>query len=175
VRPIAIAVLLAAFLATASAPRPGLAEQAQPSEEAHWPAVAQKKWPPNNSMPRHHVAMAWGVPAPYAQASNPLERSSATVRRGAKVYAAHCVSCHGPSGQGDGKAGRNLSPPAGNLAWLAQLPASRWDPYIYWTVIEGGSAFGTAMPAFKDALSNDDIWAVIAYVEARLPPKPKSR
>ena len=29
------------------------------------------------------------------------------------------------------------------------------------------------MPAFKDTLSRDDIWAVIAYIQARLPQKAK--
>jgi mono/diheme cytochrome c family protein len=42
---------------------------------------------------------------------------------------------------------------------------------MYWTVAEGGAQFGTAMPAFKDGLSKDEIWAVIAYIQARLPQK----
>lgn len=125
------------------------------------------------SMPRHHAAMMSGVPAPYSALSNPLPRAKATVDRGAKVYAANCSSCHGPTGQGDGKAGQRLSPPPGNLAWLSQMPMAGWDPFMYWTVAEGGSAFGTAMPAFKATLSNDDIWSVIAYIQARLPPAPK--
>jgi len=40
---------------------------------------------------------------------------------------------------------------------------------MYWTIAEGGAQFGTAMPAFKNALSSDDIWAVTAYIQARLP------
>jgi mono/diheme cytochrome c family protein len=44
-----------------------------------------------------------------------------------------------------------------------------WDPFLYWTVAEGGARFGTAMPTFKDTLSEDDIWAVIAYIQAQLP------
>jgi len=46
---------------------------------------------------------------------------------------------------------------------------ARWDPFVYWTIAEGGAQFGTAMPAFKKALSSDDIWAVTAYIQARLP------
>jgi mono/diheme cytochrome c family protein len=42
-------------------------------------------------------------------------------------------------------------------------------PFMYWTIAEGGASFGTAVPAFKDALSNDEIWAVIAYLQAHLP------
>lgn len=41
------------------------------------------------------------------------------------------------------------------------------------TIAEGGAQFGSAMPAFKDVLSRDDIWAVIAYIQARLPQKAK--
>jgi mono/diheme cytochrome c family protein len=67
--------------------------------------------------------------------------------------------------------GRTLSPPPANLALLAQMPMVQWDPYMYWTVAEGGTRFGTAMPAFMDSLSKDDIWAVIAYIQARLPQK----
>ena len=121
------------------------------------------------SMPRHHQAMMSGVPAPYDGLTNPLPRTRETLDRGATVYAENCASCHGPTGRGDGEAGRDLSPPPGNLAWLSQMPMVRWDPFMYWTVAEGGAQFGTAMPAFKDTLSSDDIWAVIAYIQARLP------
>jgi mono/diheme cytochrome c family protein len=42
------------------------------------------------------------------------------------------------------------------------MPMAQWDPFMYWTIAEGGAEFGSAMPAFKDALPKDDIWAVIA-------------
>ena len=121
------------------------------------------------SMPRHRQAMMSGVPAPYDDLTNPLPRTRETLDRGAIVYAENCASCHGLTGLGDGEAGRDLSPPPGNLAWLSRMPMVRWDPFMYWAIAEGGVQFGTAMPAFKDTLSSDDIWAVIAYVQARLP------
>jgi mono/diheme cytochrome c family protein len=125
------------------------------------------------SMPRHHAAMMSGIPAPYDAMTNPLPRTRETVERGARVYAENCESCHGATGFGDGAAGRQLSPPPGNLAWLSEMPMGQWDPFMYWTVAEGGTQFGTAMPAFKDGLSKDDIWAVIAYVQAQLPQSAK--
>lgn len=121
------------------------------------------------SMPRHHQAMRSGVPAPYDSFANPLPRTRQTLERGAAVYTENCASCHGPTGQGDGVAGRELSPLPGNLAWLSRMPMVRWDPFMYWAIAEGGAEFGTAMPAFKETLSNADIWAVIAYIQARLP------
>jgi mono/diheme cytochrome c family protein len=45
---------------------------------------------------------------------------------------------------------------------------------MYWTVAEGGAPLHAAMPSFKDTLSKDDSWAVIAYIQARLP-RSKSR
>jgi hypothetical protein len=60
-------------------------------------------------------------------------------------------------------------PPLANLALPSQMPMVQWDSFMYWTVAEGGAQFGSAMPAFKDALSKDDIWAVIAYIQAHLP------
>jgi mono/diheme cytochrome c family protein len=130
-------------------------------------------WPEAGSMPRHQLAMMWGVPEPYRSLSNPLPQSRTTVNRGAVIYTENCASCHGVTGAGDGEAGHDLTPPPGNLAWLSQMPVVKWDPFMYWTVAEGGVQFGTAMPAFRDVLSKDDIWAVIAYIQARLPQKPE--
>ena len=120
-------------------------------------------------MRRHHFAMMSGIPASYRSLTNPLPQTRETVERGAAVYEKNCASCHGTTGAGDGPAGRTLSPPPANLAWLAQMPMVQWDPFMYWTVAEGGAQFGSAMPAFKEALSKDNIWAVIAYIQARLP------
>lgn len=122
-----------------------------------------------SSMPRHHFAMMSGIPAPYNSMSNPLPRTRQTVERGAAVYEKNCASCHGATGAGDGPAGRTLSPPPANLTWLSQMPMAQWDPFMYWTVAEGGAQFGSGMPAFKETLPKDDLWAVIAYLQARLP------
>jgi len=130
-------------------------------------------WHGPGPMPRHHVAMMWGIPEPYTSMTNPLPRTDKTLKKGEAVYAAYCASCHGKEGLGDGEAGRNLSPPPGNLAWLSDMPMARWDAFMYWTIAEGGSQFGTAMPAFRGVLSKDDTWAVTAYIQAHLPHKAK--
>jgi mono/diheme cytochrome c family protein len=53
------------------------------------------------------------------------------------------------------------------------MPMAQWDPFMYWTIAEGGAQFGTAMPAFKSVLSENDIWVVTAYIQARLPQRSK--
>jgi mono/diheme cytochrome c family protein len=175
-------LLVSVMVSAASLATTADAQQAQRQDPNPWSqCCGMGQWPMEpgmmgrgmgpmaGSMPRHHQAMMSGVPAPYAGLTNPLPRTRETLERGAAVYAENCVACHGPTGRGDGEAGRDLVPPPGNLAWLARMPMVRWDPFMYWTVAEGGAPFGTAMPAFKEALSSDDIWAVIAYVQARLP------
>lgn len=123
------------------------------------------------SMARHHFAMMNGVPAAYRSLSNPLPRTRDTVDHGGAVYAKNCSGCHGATGAGDGPAGQNLSPRPADLQLLAQIPMVQWDGYMFWTVSEGGAPLGSAMPAFKGALSDRDRWSVIAYIQAHLPQK----
>lgn len=175
-----VPLLIAGAVAVAQATKSGPAEQPVSPMQSRggwggmmggWPMG--HGWRGQGPMPRHHVAMMWGIPAPYTGLTNPLPRTQATLDAGAKVYADNCVSCHGEQGLGDGEAGRNLSPPPGNLAWLSDMPMARWDGFMYWTIAEGGAQFGTAMPAYKDVLSRNDIWAVTAYVQAHLPHEAK--
>lgn len=122
------------------------------------------------SMPRRRQAMMRGVPAPYAALVDPLPPTARTVREGRAIYAENCASCHGPAGRGDGEAGKDLTPPPANLAWLARSRFGRWNAYLYWAIAEGGEPFGTAMPAFKDSLTAEEAWALITYLQAGLPP-----
>ena len=150
---------------------------AQPASQGQSPwrtCCGANPWPQGGmmggSMARHPVAMMGGGPAPYTHVANPLPHTAATIEHGAAIYAANCASCHGATGLGDGAVAAGLNPRPANLAWLSNMPMSRWDPFMYWTIAEGGSQFGSAMPAFKTILAKDDIWAVTAYIQAHLPP-----
>jgi mono/diheme cytochrome c family protein len=122
-----------------------------------------------SSLIRNQAVMMEGVPEPYAALRNPLPRTKATIERGASVYARYCASCHGTTGLGDGPAGRTMSHPPANLAWLSRMPIKLWDGFMYWTLAEGGGILHSDMPRFNDTLSEDDLWAVIGYIQARLP------
>ena len=124
------------------------------------------------SMARHHTAMMGDVPAPYTQFTNPLPATPANLAQGATVYAANCAACHGATGRGDGPAAATLHPSPDDLARISDMPMGHSDAFLYWTIAEGGVPFGTAMPAFKDRLTRDDIWAVVRYLQARLPRTP---
>jgi len=118
---------------------------------------------------RHQLGITGQIPAPYATMHNPLPATPQNAQRGAAVYTAQCASCHGATGLGDGPASHTLKPPPAQMGWLAKAPTDRLDPYMYWTIAEGGAAFHTAMPAYKGKLSDEQIWAVTGYIQARLP------
>ena len=60
--------------------------------------------------------------------------------------------------QGPGsRPGRRTSAPWCTARWLR-------DDYLMWAIGAGGAAFGTGMPAFKDALAEDARWKIIRYL-----------
>jgi len=121
-----------------------------------------------NIVRKQHVIMN-GIPRPYSAARDPLPDTSAKLRRGAAVFDRHCSACHGWRGQGGGPEAFALVPAPADLEWLARTPKSRSEPYMNWTIAEGGREFESDMPAFKRTLSKRDIWSVIAYIRAGLP------
>lgn len=117
---------------------------------------------------KQHVIMN-GIPGAYAAARDPLPNTRAKLRRGAAVFDRHCSACHGWTGQGGGPEAFALVPAPADLEWLARTPKGRSEPYMYWTIAEGGRQFDSDMPAFKRTLSRNDTWSVIAYIRAGLP------
>jgi len=118
---------------------------------------------------RHQKVVMYGVPEPYSAMHDASPDTSAKLRRGAEVFDQHCASCHGWTGQGTGPEGLFLVPAPADLQWLARTPKAKSDPYIYWSIAEGGKPFDSEMPAFKRTLSKRDIWSVTAYLRAGMP------
>jgi len=131
------------------------------------PEDSLSRWKAN--MARHQQVVMRGVPAPYNAARDPTPDSEAKLRRGGAIFDRQCASCHGWSGRGTGPEGFFLVPAPADLAWLAQAPKDKAEPYIYWTIAEGGTAFESEMPAFKHSLGPEDRWAVTAYLRAGMP------
>lgn len=119
-------------------------------------------------MLRHTTFVHTGVPKEYEGAQSSLEKSPATTAMGAKVYAEHCARCHGSNGMGNGDSAQALSPSPALLAYMIRRPISV-DEYLLWTISDGGKQFESEMPAFREVLSKDEIWAVIAYMRAGFP------
>jgi len=144
-----------------------------PDWERMWPRDMQRdRWGPgrmgvtqNQRMLRHWTFMTEGVPAAYRGAVSTVEPTPETLALGADLYAAQCAECHGAIGYGDGTEGRGLVPSPALLTYLVHRPMAG-DEYLLWAIAEGGAPFGTEMPAYKNALTEDEIWSIIAYMRA---------
>lgn len=119
-------------------------------------------------MARHWTFMHQGVPAAYRAVRNPLSPDARTIDEGRALYRKNCASCHGATGMGDGEAASSLNPSPALLAYMIQMPMSV-DEYMLWSISDGGAAFGTKMPAFKDVLTRDEIWKIVTYMRAGFP------
>jgi mono/diheme cytochrome c family protein len=89
------------------------------------------------------------------------------IARGQQIHRARCAVCHGDEGRGDGPAAAALPlkpPDLRDQGMVGEMAGNYW----FWRVSEGGlvepfRSQGSIMPAWKDELSVEDRWAVIAY------------
>ena len=126
---------------------------------------------------RHSAFMNKDVPQAYLDAQNDIGYTTRAILEGGDLYAANCAKCHGDTGLGNGEAAGDMAPSPALLAYLMDQPIAI-DPYLLWTISDGGGAFGTKMPAFKDVLSKQQIWQIVAYLRAGFPvvgPAPAAR
>jgi mono/diheme cytochrome c family protein len=117
---------------------------------------------------RHTTFMQYGVPKDYEGAKSTVSAGAQTLTEGSKLFSDHCAACHGRDGMGGGEPGRAVSPSPALLAYMIKRPISV-DEYLLWSIADGGKQFDSEMPAFKEKLSRDDIWRVIAYMRAGFP------
>jgi high-affinity iron transporter len=95
--------------------------------------------------------------------------SPQAIEEGQRIYERNCVTCHGRLGYGDGPQGRSLRPPPADLRSLSGIRADRG--YWFFRIKEGGhqeplARQGSAMPGWKDHLSDEKIWQLVAYLNA---------
>ena len=87
----------------------------------------------------------------------------ALIVRGRALHDEHCVRCHGAPGKAPESFALGLTPSAANLAHTAR----EWPPAdLFWVVKKGIRMAG--MPAWEFRLVDDDLWAIVAYLQ-RLP------
>jgi len=112
---------------------------------------------------RHQFVMTQGIDSHYTNKQNPLAATANNIAGGKKLYDQNCAACHGKTGAGDGEAGKGLNPRPANIAAFSKMPMAT-DGYLFWTIAEGGIPIGTAMPPFKGALKDNDVWKIILYM-----------
>lgn len=129
------------------------------------------------------------IPGAYERLTNPLRNPDGTMKdvkfleEGRVLYQKNCRPCHGTTARGDGPMewGFRLKPVSfrdpGTIATLVEA-------YLFWRIKEGApglppaaSPWDSAMPAWKDELTDEEIWKIIvaeydtAGVEPRKPEK----
>jgi putative copper export protein/methionine-rich copper-binding protein CopC/mono/diheme cytochrome c family protein len=97
---------------------------------------------------------------PTTTVANPVPNDTATLTRGAQLYAQNCAVCHGASGKGDGTYGAQLNPRPANLT--GTHITTHTDGDLYWWISHGIA--GTGMPAWSGTLSDQDMWALVRYL-----------
>ena len=119
-------------------------------------------------MNRIHCATAAAAAAALLILVGVVIRAQSQPPRGKAVYDAHCVECHGTTGQGDGPAAAQLKPhPRDFTSGKYKIRSTETgsiptDDDVIRSVRQG--LYGTAMPAWDRILSDAEITDVAAYV-----------
>lgn len=85
----------------------------------------------------------------------------ALVARGLDCYRQHCAQCHGAPGVAPGPAARGMLPIPSNLAQSARDWPAEW---LYYVTRKGVRM--TGMPAWEYRLSDQSLWATVAFLKA---------
>jgi putative copper export protein/mono/diheme cytochrome c family protein len=102
---------------------------------------------------------------PTTFAASPTEFADSSIVRGATLFAANCAVCHGRDAKGDGPAAKSLPVLPADLTAAHFWAHTEGD--LFWYITHGITApsGAVAMPAFGNALSSDDRWALIDFLK----------
>ncbi|RRJ82648.1 c-type cytochrome [Aestuariirhabdus litorea] len=95
--------------------------------------------------------------------------SFAIAKQGMVLYRDNCLSCHGFDGKGNGPLAKSLKHPPADLTNHFHTAPGEGDQYLFWRVSEGGlvepfASADSAMPSFKEVLSEAERWSVLTYI-----------
>lgn len=97
-----------------------------------------------------------------AVAVNPFPHSAQSVARGGSLWKQDCEACHGVAGRGDGPVSASLRKRPKDLTRIESPPIFP-DGVLAYRIANGGEV----MPAWKGALSGDDIWDLVNFIRAQ--------
>jgi mono/diheme cytochrome c family protein len=116
--------------------------------------------PPQDAAP---TKSGWTIPPEAETTKNPLTVDAKVLAAGKAVFKDKCQKCHGPAGKGDGP---DADPDAQEDMDLTnpKRAARNTDGVVFFKVWNGRKK--PKMPAQKDELTKDQIWAVVSYVQS---------
>lgn len=105
----------------------------------------------------------WQLPLDADELVNPVRDSAEALAAGKALYAQKCQRCHGVTGEGNGpdadparREGMDLTDPA--------RARRNPDGVVFHKILSGRGR--PDMPAFKDDLTTEQIWAVVAFAQS---------
>lgn len=101
----------------------------------------------------------WLAPAIEAARKNPVKVTTESLELGASVYRKNCASCHGANADGNGLAGRSLTPKPANLHMMSKSHA---EGELAYKIRVGRGA----MPGWEGALGETEIWSLVNYIKS---------
>jgi mono/diheme cytochrome c family protein len=123
-------------------------------------AVAATRW--QHQHEQEDDLEGWTVPPNAAEEKNPITVTPQTLVAGRALFQKNCRRCHGPKGVGDGPdadpdhmADMDLTNP--------KRAARNPDGVVFHKVWNGRQ--DPKMPVFKEELSREQIWTIVAYVQ----------
>ncbi len=114
-----------------------------------------------------HLAPLLTDAYPTSFAHPPDGFSTAAIAAGADAFAAHCASCHGTGGAGNGPVSANLKVPPADLTAPHLLAHTEGD--LFWFISTGFKAPDgqVVMPAFAAVLPEEIRWDLVDAILAR--------
>ena len=101
----------------------------------------------------------WKAPPTAVNRPNPVAGNANATALGEKLYVGNCLTCHGPSGKGDGPGGAALEKKPADLS--ARIKAGATDGELFWKITEGRSP----MISCRGSLSETQSWEIVNYIK----------
>jgi mono/diheme cytochrome c family protein len=108
------------------------------------------------------VPGGWELPPTADEEKNPLTVTPVVLDAGKALFKKNCERCHGPNGEGDG--------PDADPEHMAEMDLTNpkradrnSDGVMFYKVWNGRKK--PKMPAFKEELTKEQAWTVVAYAQ----------
>lgn len=99
---------------------------------------------------------------------------------GKRVYYENCLACHGDGLDGQGHYAAAFTPAPANFASIGTI-AQLTESFVFWRIAKGGpglpnegAPWNSAMPAWEDFLTADEIWSVIIFLYEQAGHEPRT-
>jgi mono/diheme cytochrome c family protein len=107
-------------------------------------------------------AGGWQLPADADTKKSPLQVDPKVLATGKSVFKEKCTKCHGPAGLGDGPDADPEHREDMDLTNPKRADRNS-DGVVFYKVWNGRRK--PKMPAFKEDLTEQQVWSVVAYVQ----------